>query len=215
MNSIPGALAATLVTVGMAFMATAAAQVGEAEKVVPMLEHGGYVIVLRHGATDPRQSDVYPLDLSDMTKQRQLSEHGRASARAIGAALAKDGIPIGQVYTSQLNRAVETGRLVSARSVTPLADLNDSSAGSASAMAGQAGGGSDRHGDALRRMASMKPGAGANTLIVTHKTNVADAFGKPLADIAEGEAAVFEPNGSGATLVGRVKAGEWASPVGK
>ena len=179
-----------------------------------MLEHGGYVIVLRHGATDPKQSDAYPLDPSDMTRQRQLSEQGRASARAIGAALAKDGIPIGHVYTSQLNRAVETGRLVGARSVTTLADLNDSSGGSMSAMAGQAGGGSARHGDALRHMANTTPAAGTNTLIVTHKTNVADAFGKPLADIGEGEAAVFEPHGRDATLVGRIKPDEWASAVG-
>jgi broad specificity phosphatase PhoE len=206
-----GGWVSVLTAAGTAFMGSALAQAGDAARLVPMLKQGGYVIVLRHGATDPSQKDVYPLSLADMTKQRQLSEQGRTAARAIGAAFAKNAIPIGQVYTSQLNRAVETGRLVGARDVTPVANLNDSSAGSASAMAGQSGGGSARHGDALRRMANTKPAAGTNTLIVTHKTNVADAFGKPLADIAEGEAAVFKPDGNEPTLVGRVKSDGWGS----
>jgi hypothetical protein len=181
-----GVWVTVLAMAGASFMGSALAQASEATRLVPMLKQGGYVIVLRHGATDPSQKDVYPLSLTDMTKQRQLSEPGRAAARGIGAAFAKNAIPVGRVYASQLNRAVETGRLVGAKDVTPVADLNDSSAGSASAMAGQSGGGSARHGDALRRMANTKPAAGTNTLIVTHKTNVADAFGQPLADIAEG-----------------------------
>ena len=189
--------------------AAAQGQGDKAQAILPMLKQGGYVIVLRHGATDASQSDVYPLNETDMSKQRQLSGPGREAARQIGAALSRAGIPIGQVYTSRLNRAVETGRLISGKDVTRTADLNDSSAGSASAMAGQSGGGSARHGEALRRMAATPPAAGTNTLVVTHKTNVADAFGKDLADIAEGEAVVFKPEGGQGTVVARVKADAW------
>ena len=49
--------------------------------------------------------------------------------------------------------------------------------GSTSAMSGSAGGGSSRHGEALRKMATAATASGTNTLIVTHKTNITDAFG--------------------------------------
>ena len=48
-------------------------------KIVPMLKQGGYVLVLRHGATDDSQKDVYPFVFDDMKKQRQLSDQGRKS----------------------------------------------------------------------------------------------------------------------------------------
>ena len=50
----------------------------------------------------------------------------------------------------------------------------------------------------------------ANNVIVTHKTNIADAFGKDYADVQEGEALIFRPTPSGPNLVARVKADEWA-----
>lgn len=40
---------------------------------VPALKQGGYVFVVRHDATDPSQTDVYPRT-GDMTTQRQLSK---------------------------------------------------------------------------------------------------------------------------------------------
>ena len=65
---------------------------------------------------------------------------------------------------------------------------------------------------ALRAMAARVPEPGTNTLIVTHKPNILDAFGKDWFDIREGEASVFKPDGSGAyTLVGRVQIAQWAT----
>ena len=182
--------------------------------LLPALKHGGYVLVVRHGATDPSQNDVYPLT-SDMTKQRQLSEPGRAVAKQMGTAFNKLGIPIGHVYTSQLNRAVETGKLIAGKDVTANQDLNDSSMGSTSAMAGASGGGSQKHGEALRKMATTAPASGTNTIIVTHKTNVQDAFGLEVADIKEGEALVFKPDASGnPRRVARVQASDWGKASG-
>ena len=83
-----------------------------------------------HGATDERQKDVYPFNFDDMKAQRQLSDQGRDMARQIGAAIKKLGIPVGDVYTSQLNRAVETGKLISDGLVKPVDALTESSAGS-------------------------------------------------------------------------------------
>jgi bisphosphoglycerate-dependent phosphoglycerate mutase len=37
------------------------------------------------------------------------------TARQIGADLKKSGVPIGNVFTSRLHRAVETGKLISGR----------------------------------------------------------------------------------------------------
>jgi len=85
--------------------------------LVASLKDGGYVLVFRHGATDDSQKDAYPFKFDDMTAQRQLSERGRNMARELGEALKKLGVPIGEVYTSQLNRAVESGKLLGGKGV--------------------------------------------------------------------------------------------------
>src|ERR1700704_3795250 len=77
------------------------------------LKKGGYVIVRRHGATHRDQADTDPLNHENVAKQRQLSDPGRQVARQVGESLKKLGIPLGKVYTSRFNRAVETGKLVS------------------------------------------------------------------------------------------------------
>ena len=178
-------------------------------ELVPALKQGGYVLVLRHGATDESQKDIYPFDFDNMKAQRQLSDKGRDMARQIGVAITKLGIPIGEIYTSRLNRAIETGKLVSGKDVKPVDALTDSSAGSASGMANPSGGNA-KAGSALRQLVNEAPKAGTNTFLVTHKTNIADAFGKEASDVQEGEAFVYKPDGSGAAmLIARIKATDW------
>ncbi len=189
----------------------AAAADGKADmtKLVPMLKRGGYVVVLRHGAADETTKDVYPFVFDDMTKQRQLSEAGRKTARDMGDAFNKLGIKFGQVYTSQLHRAYETGFLVSGGPITPVNVLTESGAGSAAAMANPTG--ANVHvGNAIRALTNKAPVTGANNLLVTHKPNIVDAFGKDFTDVKEAEALVYQPNASGApTLIARVQASEW------
>ena len=118
-------------------------------------------------------------------------------------------MPIGEVYTSQLNRAVETGKLLGGKDVSPVDALTDSGAGSASAMANPDGKNA-KAGRAVRELVNAPPKAGLNNLAVTHKTNVADAFGKEFADIREGEALVYKTSASGpAVLVTRVQPDQW------
>lgn len=184
------------------------------DALVSSLKVGGYVIVFRHVATDDSQKDVYPFKFDDMSAQRQLSEGGRDKARQIGAAFKKLGVPIGEIYTSRLNRAVETGRLLADRDGSPVDELTDSGAASASAMANPQGKNA-KAGRALSELANAPPKAGDNNLVITHKTNIADAFGKDFADVREGEALVYKPNGSGPTiLVARVQADEWIAQAG-
>lgn len=183
--------------------------------LIPMLKQGGYILVLRHGATDESQKDVYPFVFDDMKRQRQLSDQGRKVARDIGAATRTLGVSIGQIYSSKLNRAIETASLISDAPIKQVDELTDSSAGRASAMANPSGANAAL-GSAVRTLANKPPAPGTNTLLVTHKTNIADAFGKEFADVKEAETLIYRPNPSGApVLVGRVQASEWIAQAGK
>jgi len=171
---------------------------------VSALKAGGYVIVMRHGATHQDQADTDPFNLANVDKQRQLNDAGRAKAREIGAAIKKLGIPIGQVVTSQYFRAIETGRLAFGEP-QPTADVTEG---------GQVVSPNEnaRRMQALRAMAGRVPEAGTNTLIVTHKPNILDAFGKDWFEVREAETSIFKPDGSGGyALVGRVQIGQWAA----
>lgn len=179
------------------------------------LKQGGYVLIFRHTATDDSQKDVYPFRFDDMSAQRQLSDKGRDMARRIGAAVKELAIPIGDVYTSRLNRAIETGKLISGREVRPVDALTDSSNASASGMANPAGANA-KAGQSVRQLVDAPPKAGTNTFLVTHKTNIADAFGKDAGDVQEGEAFVYKASGSGpAAFAGRIKPADWSAKAGR
>ncbi|HEV8691909.1 MAG TPA: histidine phosphatase family protein, partial [Ideonella sp.] len=136
-----------------------------------------------------------------------LSDSGRDLAKQIGEAFKTLQIPLGAVYTSKFNRAVETGKLIGAKEPTALIDITEGGLVVTPIE-------NDRRAEALRRMAAARPTDATNTLIVTHKPNFLDAFGKDWFDIKEGEASVFKPDGSGkAALVARVQAVEWVRAV--
>ncbi|WP_018323519.1 histidine phosphatase family protein [Bradyrhizobium sp. WSM2793] len=184
-------------------------------ELIASLKQGGYVLIFRHTATDDSQKDVYPFKFDDMSAQRQLSEKGRDMARQIGAAVKDLEIPIGDVYTSRLNRAIEAGKLISGREVKPVDALTDSSNASASGMANPTGANA-KAGQAVRQLVDAPPKAGTNNFLVTHKTNIADAFGKEAGDVGEGEAFVYKAGISGpATFAGRIKPADWSAKAGK
>jgi len=188
----------------------ATADEGALRALLPSLQQGGYVIVLRHGPTDARQQDVYPLSYDDMSRQRQLSEQGKELARQTGAAFESLAIPIGKVFTSHLNRALETGRLVAGKDVVWNDALNDSGMGSASAMTGSPAAANPGYAIVLQQLAATRPRFRTNTLIVTHKTNIQGAFGSRWADIKEGESLLIRPDGSGNfTPIARIDASDW------
>ncbi|MCK1610287.1 MULTISPECIES: histidine phosphatase family protein [unclassified Bradyrhizobium] len=193
------------------------AAAADSSQLIASLKQGGYVLVFRHTATDDSQKDVYPFKFDDMSAQRQLSEKGRDMdmARQIGTAIKELAIPIGDVYTSRLNRAIEAGRLISGREIKPVDALTDSSNASASGMANPTGANA-KAGQAVRQFVDAPPKAGTNTFLVTHKTNIADAFGKEAGDVQEGEAFVYKAGGSGpATFAGRIKPADWIAKAGK
>ena len=166
--------------------------------VLKLLRAGGYVIVFRHGATYSDQADTDPLNLDDGAKQRQLNDKGRAEAKAVGDAFRGAGIPIGKSYSSRFQRAVETARLIGGRE--PQATLDISEGGLVVTPDEN-----NRRTQALRALVATAPDPGTNTLVVTHKPNILDAFGKDWASI-------FKPEGNGKyTLVARMQIAQWAT----
>ena len=64
---------------------------------------------------------------------------------------------------------------------------------------------------ALRALAATPPPAGTNIVLITHKPNIVDAFGKDWFDVREGETSIFRPDGKGGfTAVARVQIADWA-----
>ena len=185
------------------FAVCAYAQTIDMKALVAELQQGGYVIVFRHGATNRDQADTDPLHPDNIAQQRLLSEQGITVAKQVGEAFKKLGIPLGKAYTSKFNRAVETGKLVSGGDVTSSLDITEGGLVVTPIE-------NDRRAAALKQMAGTMPDAGKNTLIVTHKPNILDAFGKDWFEVKEGEASVFKPDSAGkAVLVARVQAGDW------
>ena len=185
------------------FLTCAYAQTIDMKALVAQMKQGGHVIVFRHGATHRDQADTDPLNHDNVAKQRLLSEGGREVAKQVGDSFVKLGIPLGKVYTSRFNRAVETGKLVGRGDVTATIDITEGGLVVSPIE-------NDRRAEAFRKLAGTMPEPGKNTLIVTHKPNIMDAFGKDWFDVREGEASVFRPDGSGkAVLVARVQAIDW------
>jgi len=163
---------------------------------------GGHVIVFRHGATHRDQADTDPLNLSNVAQQRQLNDQGRALARSIGDSMRKLKIPVSQVHTSLFNRAVETGKLLGFGEVKSSPDFSEGGLVVTPIE-------NDRRAAAMRKVAATVPPVGSNVVVVSHKPNILDAFGKDWYDVSEGEASVFKPDGNGYKLVARVKADQW------
>jgi phosphohistidine phosphatase SixA len=166
------------------------------------LRAGGHVIVIRHGATYQDQADTDPLNLANIDKQRHLNDAGRAKAKEIGEAFRKLKIPVGQVVTSMYFRAIETGKLAFGDAM-PTADVSEGGQVVTPIE-------NNRRTAAMRKLAATAPPAGTNVVVVSHKPNILDAFGKDWFDVREAETSVFKPDGSGGyKFVVRVQADEW------
>jgi len=183
------------------FAGAAHAQTLQGGALVKALQRGGYVIVMRHTSSPRDVPDKKAANPDNVKPERQLDEEGRTTATAMGKALRDLKIPIGQVFTSPTYRALETikyAQLGKAQEVAELGENGQSMAGGTEAQA------------VWLRKAVTQFKAGTNTILVTHFPNIRGAFPE-LTDVADGEALVYGPDGKGgATLVARVKIGEWA-----
>ena len=69
----------------------------------------------------------------------------------------------------------------------------------------------NRRTQALRALVATPPDPGTNTLVVTHKPNILDAFGKDWFEVKEGEASIFKPANGKYVMVSRVQIAQWAA----
>jgi phosphohistidine phosphatase SixA len=164
------------------------AQTLSGDGLVKALQQGGYVIVMRHTSS--------PNTVPAGATERQLDDAGRAAATSMGKALRDLKVPIGEVYSSPTQRAMETARLAQwqAKSTPELGDNGQSMSGGTAAQA-----------EWLKKRVAESP-KGTNVLLITHMPNLRGAFPDQATNVADGEALVFGP---GTTLVARVNIEDW------
>jgi broad specificity phosphatase PhoE len=189
----------------VAFAGSATAQTPKPDlaALATELQRGGHVIVVRHGATHANQADLAPLNPEGPGAQRQLNDKGRDAAKAFGAALKAIGVPVGKTYTSRFNRAFETALLAGLANAEKSTDFTET--GMVASPNENA-----RRVAALKKLVEMPPDAGTTVIVVTHKPNIMESFGKDWFEVREGEATIFRPQqGGGTVLVARVLIEEW------
>ena len=200
-----GTVAAVAVSFGL-FTTLGTAVAGpatEANKdIAQMLRAGGFIIVVRHGATFPNQADTDPLNFDDIAAQRNLNDKGKVLAKAFGDAVRLVGIPVGKVYTSKYNRAYETAVIAGFKDIEKTADLTE---GGLVVSPNE----NNRRIEAFHKMLGTVPQPGTNTILITHKPNIVDGLGKDWFDVKEGEASLFRPENGSYRLVVRVQMEEW------
>ncbi len=185
-----------------AFVLSSPAAGAEPTNLLAVLKQGGHVIVFRHGATHPHQADTDPLNPDNVKEQRHLNDRGRAIAKSTGARLAALRVPITEIYSSRFRRAVETAELMGIGPVTPTLDLTEG--GLVVSPIENA-----RRAAAFRALCGKVLPAGGNRLIVSHKPNIVEAFGKDWFDVQEGEASIFRIEAGQCTIIARIRADEW------
>src|SRR5262245_48518502 len=112
----------TLIALGSVAPSGAA---GDNANLSQALRAGGFVIVVRHGATFPDQADTDPLNFDNIAAQRNLNDKGKALANDFGDAVRRAGIPVGKVFTSKYNRAYETAVVAGFKDIEKTADLTE------------------------------------------------------------------------------------------
>ncbi len=180
-----------------------ASSIADFKHLAQALRTGGYVILVRHGATFSNQADTDPLTFADVAKQRNLNDKGKVLAQAFGEAIRAAGVPVGKVYTSKFNRAYETAVLAGFKTIETTVDLTE---GGLVVSPDE----NTRRAEALRTMLAKPPAPEKNDILITHKPNIIDALGKDWFDVKEGEASIFKPDAGKFHLLARVQMADWS-----
>jgi phosphohistidine phosphatase SixA len=167
------------------------------KRLVEELRDGGYVIVIRHTATEEGGVDD-PTKLAECEPQRELTDEGRQQARDLGKAINDLDIPIGRAVASPYCRTKET------------AELAFGSVATDEVLLPLPGTGEPGNDEAIAKVAELvgrKTKQESNTAVVTHISVIEPVTG---ATPDEGGSAVFAPEGDGEfRLVAEVPPGGW------
>lgn len=183
-----------LVLMMFALLLAAPALAADEAKAWQVLRQGGGVAVIRH-ALAPGVGDPAGFKLEDCATQRNLSDQGRAQAKALGDRLRAEGVTVAAVLSSRWCRCLETARLAFG-TVTPFPPLDSFF---------------EDRGEEPARSAAVRDHLGAwdgrGTLVmVTHQVNVTALTGVVP---SSGEIVVLGPNPDRSfSLVGRIRLGD-------
>ncbi len=168
----------------------------ETPQALALLRAGGLNLYIRHAITDRSQFDTGRR--GDRAGQRNLSAAGEAQARALGAAFRRLNIPVVEVLTSEVFRALETAQLAFGQArIHPSLIADDYTSGDAMADA-----------RAVSRELLAAPVAGGNRVLVGHIVPLGMMLGRGLAqqEFPEGSMGVFRPTGAAWEFLGFVTA---------
>jgi phosphohistidine phosphatase SixA len=104
-------------------LSPAASSAQDDARLLDAVRTGKAFAIMRH-ALAPGFSDPAGFDVNDCSTQRNLSDEGRAQARAIGDTFRKGGISDANVFSSAWCRCLETARLLDLGPVAKLPPLN-------------------------------------------------------------------------------------------
>lgn len=165
MTGFAVAAVAGLIAAGLS-SAVAAAEAVPLEEAARRLASGGWVLMMRHAATEPGVGDPASFRLGDCATQRNLSAAGRDQARRAGAALRGAGVRIDEVRTSQWCRCRETAEMAfGAATDWPALNSFFASRGDEAAQTAQV----------LAWAAKLDPRR--NAMLVTHQVNISAVMG--------------------------------------
>jgi len=155
--------------------------------LIKNLRQGGYILYMAPAPVDTKQRDAAVItNYENCRAQRNLSDKGRSEARAIGEHAKRLGIPVGQVLASPYCRTTETAQLAFGKAERTQ---------------------TVRSVDELRKIFATEPAKGTNLAIVSHTLPV----NNDMRTLAPAEMMVVKPDGkSGFSVVGRIRANEWA-----
>lgn len=158
------------------------------------LQSGGYVLLMRHAATEPGTGDPPQFKLGECKTQRNLSVAGRAQAAKTGQRIKEAGVSITAVLSSRWCRCMDTANIAFG-SAKPEPAL-DSFFGERSAQ-------NEPQTAATRALIQSFRGPG-NLVMVTHQVNMTALTGEYP---AEGEIFVLRAGPKGSPQwIGRISA---------
>jgi phosphohistidine phosphatase SixA len=183
-------LALLLLPAGRAAARPLAAEEPEGAALVAALRAGGLVLFFRHADTRGEPCDS-SYRVGDRAGQRNLSAEGRRQAARLGARLAELGIPVAPpVLAGPVYRARDTAELAFGAARVQVTEelLADDYAGARleAVLAGH------------RRLLSAPVAAGANRVLVGHRTPAIMVVGEAVGgrSFPEGAALVIRPEGA-------------------
>ena len=184
-----------LLSLAVVFLLAAdAARADDVARAWEALRGDGHVALIRHASAPGAPGDPAGFRLDDCKTQRNLSEEGRAQARALGERLRAQKVKIGKVISSQWCRCRQTAELMAVGPVEEAPTFNNAFRG-----------GGPRETLTAGARALIAAWRGPGTLVVaTHGQNILALLGfRP----AEGEIVVVAPDPAGdkkMRLIGRI-----------